>query len=78
MEGYEEWPDRHEWKSAIYRGKGLCGHLQDKIETLDKKGQQECMGLILTLTHYLGEMDAEEVTLCRQAGTPLEPTTGPT
>ena len=38
MEGYEEWPDRHEWKSAIYRGGECREHLQNETEFWDKGG----------------------------------------
>ena len=41
-------------------------------ETWDKRGTQETMGVILAVTHYIGDMEPEEATSCSQAGTPVE------
>jgi hypothetical protein len=42
------------------------------METLDKLGMQESIGLILAVTQYSGDMEPEEAISFSQAGTPVE------
>ena len=44
-------------------------HIQDDIETSNKGGAQELMGVILAVTHYIEETEPEEASCCSQAGT---------
>ena len=48
------------------------GHLQEEIETWDKGGAQESMGMTLAMSHYNGNMEPEEATSCSQTGTLVE------
>ena len=47
------------------------GHLQDEIETWDKGGVQESMGVTLAVTHT-EDMEPEEAASCSQTGVPIE------
>jgi len=47
------------------------GHFQDKTETQDKRGAQESMGVTLAVTHYVGDVETEEV-IYSQEGTLVE------
>jgi hypothetical protein len=69
--GQERWPDGHdkEWKSAIDEGEEVEENLYGVIETLDKGGTQESMGVTLPVTHYIGDM---EVNSCSQMRTLVE------
>jgi hypothetical protein len=51
---------------------GGSRNLQDEIETYNKKTSQESMQVSLPVTHYIGDMDPEEVSFCIQAGTQIE------
>ena len=48
------------------------GHLQAKTETWDKGGVEESVGVILTVTHYIENMEPEEAAFYSQAETPVE------
>ena len=53
-----KWLDGHEneWQSAIDGGEEEGRHLLDETETWDKGGTQESMGVILAMTHSIGDM----------------------
>ena len=38
------------------------GHHQEETETWDKGGTQESMGVTLAVTHYIEDIEPEEVT----------------
>jgi hypothetical protein len=42
------------------------------METWDKGGTQESMGVTLAVTYYIEDMELKEVTSSNQTGTPLE------
>jgi hypothetical protein len=67
MDGQMEWMEICNWQ-----GWGGRGHLQDETKTWGKEGAQESMGMILAVTHSIGDMEPEEVTSWSQAGTPME------
>jgi hypothetical protein len=55
-EEQERWLDDHknEWKSANDEGEEVGGSSRQEIETWDKGGTQESKGVILSVTHYIG------------------------
>ena len=48
------------------------GEEAGEMDTWDKGGAQESMGVTLAVTHSIGDMEPEEATSCSQAGTPVE------
>ena len=62
----------NEWKSATDRREEVgMGHLQNKKEIWIREASK-INGVTSALTHYLGDMELEEATSCRQAVTPVE------
>jgi hypothetical protein len=47
------------------------GHVQEKTENWDKGRTQEVIGVNVTVTHWLRDMEPEEVTSWGQTETPL-------
>jgi hypothetical protein len=47
-------------------------HHQDVIETCNKGGTQQSMGLTVAVTHSIGDMEPEEATSNSQARTSVE------
>jgi hypothetical protein len=54
-------------------GFGSRGTLPGHDMTWAKRGAQESVRGILTVTHYIGNMEDEEYTYCIQTGTPMGP-----
>jgi hypothetical protein len=48
------------------------GYLKDVKETWDKRHSQESMGLILTETNNIGDIDPEAAISCNQVQIPVE------
>ena len=46
----------------------MGGHLQDEIETRDKGGAQESMGMTFAMTSNIEDMQPKVLTFCSQAG----------
>jgi hypothetical protein len=53
-------------------GWGGGGHLQDETETWSKGFTQESMLVTLAVTHYIEDMEPEEVSSCNQTEIPLQ------
>jgi hypothetical protein len=76
VERQKTWADSHEnkWKSSADRSAEVAGISRTRQRHGIREETQESMGVILAVTHSIGDMEPEKAISYSQAGTPVKGT----